>query len=145
MTMTPLIICFFSINEVIYFYVMAFIFSLYLVYIVLPIFYCTAWWPSYTYMYRFFFLTLSCSIISDEIQLPGLHSRTSLLIHSKSNSLYLLTPSSQSIPVPPPPPRQWQLYSPSQRFSFLCKGSFLPYTRFQRYVVSDGISCSLSD
>ena len=25
---------------------------------------CTAWWPSYTYMYTFF-LTLSCSIISD--------------------------------------------------------------------------------
>ena len=26
---------------------------------------CTAWWPSYTYMHRFFFLTLSCSIITD--------------------------------------------------------------------------------
>ena len=25
---------------------------------------CTAWWPSYTYMYTFVFLTLSCSIIS---------------------------------------------------------------------------------
>ena len=28
-------------------------------------FHCTAWWPSYTYMYTFFFLILSCSIISD--------------------------------------------------------------------------------
>ena len=28
-------------------------------------FYCTAWWPSYAYMYTFYFLTLSCSIISD--------------------------------------------------------------------------------
>ena len=27
--------------------------------------YYTAWWPSYTYMYALFFLTLSCSIISD--------------------------------------------------------------------------------
>ena len=29
--------------------------------------------------------------------------RISLLIHSKVNSLHLLTPSSQSIPLPPPP------------------------------------------
>ena len=28
-------------------------------------FQCTGWWPSYTYMYTFFFLTSSCSIISD--------------------------------------------------------------------------------
>ena len=28
-------------------------------------FYCTAWWRSYTYMYTFFFLPLSCSIVSD--------------------------------------------------------------------------------
>ena len=28
-------------------------------------FYCTAWCPSYTYMYTFFFLTLLFSIISD--------------------------------------------------------------------------------
>uniref|UniRef100_A0A8C3X2E3 Abraxas 2, BRISC complex subunit n=1 Tax=Catagonus wagneri TaxID=51154 RepID=A0A8C3X2E3_9CETA len=33
-----------------------------------------------------------------------LYSRISLLIHSKSNSLHLLTPNSQSIPLPPPPP-----------------------------------------
>ena len=30
-----------------------------------------------------FFLTLSCSIISDQTQFPVLHSRISLLIHSK--------------------------------------------------------------
>ena len=28
-------------------------------------FYCTSWWPSYTYMYTFYFLTLSCSIMND--------------------------------------------------------------------------------
>ena len=28
-------------------------------------FYFTTWWPSYIYMHIFFFLTLSCSIISD--------------------------------------------------------------------------------
>ena len=28
-------------------------------------FFCTAWWPSYTYRYTFYFLILSCSIICD--------------------------------------------------------------------------------
>ena len=37
----------------------------------------------------------------------------SLLIHSKSSSLHLVTPSSQSIPLPPPPLGQPQVYSPS--------------------------------
>ena len=41
------------------------IFPLQLVYNVLSIFYYTARWPSHTYIYTFFFLTLSCSIISD--------------------------------------------------------------------------------
>ena len=27
--------------------------------------YCTSWWPSYTHRYTFFFLPLSCSIVSD--------------------------------------------------------------------------------
>uniref|UniRef100_A0A8D0TWN9 Phospholipid-transporting ATPase n=1 Tax=Sus scrofa TaxID=9823 RepID=A0A8D0TWN9_PIG len=56
----------------------------------------------HTYMYTFFFLTLSL-----------LHSRISLLIHSKSNSLPLLTPNSQSIPLPPPSPWQPQVCCPS--------------------------------
>ena len=38
-----------------------------------------------------------------------LYSRTSLLIHSKCISLHLLTPNSQSIPLPPPAPCPWQL------------------------------------
>ena len=37
-----------------------------------------------------------------------LHSRSLLLIHSKCNSLYLLNPNSQSIPLPLPPPRKPQ-------------------------------------
>ena len=65
----------------------------------------------HTYIYTFFFLTLSCSIISDQIQFSVLHSRSSLLIHSKGNSFHLLIPNSQSIPLPPP----WesQVCSPS--------------------------------
>ena len=43
------------------------------------------------------------------------HSRISLPIHCKGNSLHLLTPSSQSIWLPPPPPWQPQVYSPSPR------------------------------
>ena len=40
----------------------------------------------------------SCSVQRDWIWLPVLYSRTRLLIHSKCNSLYLLTPNSLSIP-----------------------------------------------
>ena len=43
-------------------------------------------------------------------------SRISLLIHSKGNSLYLLTPSSPFITLPPPPPWQPQVYSASPWF-----------------------------
>ena len=46
-------------------------------------------------------------------------------------SLHLLTPSSPTIPLPPPPPWQPQVYSASPWFSFLWKGSFVPYIRFQ--------------
>ena len=45
-----------------------------------------------------------------------LYSRISLLIHSKCNSLHLLTPDSQSIPLPPPLPWQLQVLF----FAFLC-------------------------
>ena len=50
-------------------------------------------------IYTFFYLYQLplCSITSDWIQFPVLYSRTSLLIHSKCNSLHLLTPNSQSI------------------------------------------------
>ena len=51
--------------------------------------------------------------LSDQTQFPVLHSRISLLIHSKGNSLYPLTPSSQSLPLPLPPPWQPQVYSPN--------------------------------
>ena len=61
-----------------------------------------------------------------------LYSRISLLIHSKCNSLRLLTPDSKSIPLLPPPPWQPQVCSPSPWVSFLWKGLFVPYIRFQR-------------
>ena len=94
-------------------------------------FHCTAWGPSYTYMYTYFFLTLSCSIIRIQTQFSVLHSRISLLIHSKCSSLHLVTPSTQSIPIPPHPPRQPQVYFPSPGFSFLWKSSFVLCIRFQ--------------
>ena len=43
----------------------------------------------------------SCSSTTDWIEFPVLHSRTSLLIHSKWNSLHLLTPNTPFIPTPP--------------------------------------------
>ena len=88
----------------------------------LSIFYCTNGDSVTHNMYTFFFLTVSCSIISDQIQFPVLYSRISLLSHSEGN-----------IPSPshsPPPPRQPQVCSPCLWFSFLGKGSFVPYIRF---------------
>ena len=38
------------------------------------------------------------------MKVPVLQTGTLLFIHSKCNSLYLLTPKSQSIPLPPPHP-----------------------------------------
>ena len=66
-------------------YIMIFIFFHYSWFTV-SIFCCTARWPSHTYMYTLFFLTLPCSITSDPL-FPVLHSRTPLLIHSKGYSL----------------------------------------------------------
>ena len=65
----------------------------------------------YIYIYMYIdtyipFLTL-CPIIFYPKRLsifPWLLSRTSLLIHSKYNSLHLLTPNSELMPLPPP----WQ-------------------------------------
>ena len=54
-------------------------------------------------MYILFLLFLpSCCITNDWISFPVLYSRTSLLIHSKSNSLHLLTPNFPSILLSPP-------------------------------------------
>ena len=54
------------------------------------------------YIYIFFsYYPPSCSSPRDQIEFPVLHSRTSLLIHSKGNSLYLLNTNSPSIPLPP--------------------------------------------
>ena len=61
-----------------------------------------------------------------------LYRRTSLLIHSKCNSLHLLPLNSQSIPLPPSPSWQSQSILPVHEFiSFLWKGLFVPYIRFQ--------------
>ena len=81
------------------------------------------------------FLTFS-SIRLHHKWLDIVPSRISLLIHSKGNSLYLFTPDSQFIPLPPLPPWQPQLCSPCPWVSFLWKGLFVKYIRFQIYVIS---------
>ena len=65
------------------------------------VFYCTAWWPSYTYMQTFFFLPLSCSIISDQTEFSGLHSRISLIIHSFTVPGKLTWPQKLTGDLPP--------------------------------------------
>jgi len=54
----------------------------------------------------------------DRVPSATLHSRISLLIHSKGNSLHPLTPKSQSIPLPPSAPWQPQVCSPCPWFFF---------------------------
>ena len=51
----------------------------------------------------------------------------------------------QALHPSPPPPWQPQVCSPSPRFSFLWKGSFVPFVRLQMEVISYVICLSLSD
>ena len=56
---------------------------------------------SYTYIHSLSYIP-SRSIPRDRMYFPMLYSRTSLLIHSKCNSLYLLTPKLPIHPTPSP-------------------------------------------
>ena len=59
-------------------------------------------WPSYMYVYTLFLMVFH-HVLSQEARYSSLwYSRTSLLIHSKCNSLHLLAPNSPSIPLPSP-------------------------------------------
>ena len=66
------------------------------------------------HIYTFFspYYLSSCFMQSDWIQFPVLYSRTSFLIYSKYNRLHLLTPNSQSIPLPTLSLWQPQVWSP---------------------------------
>ena len=54
----------------------------------------------YTHTFLFSYYVPSCSVTRDWIWFSVLYRRTSLLIHSKCNSLLLLTSNSQSVPFP---------------------------------------------
>ena len=56
---------------------------------------------------------------------PCAIQQISLLIHSKCNSLHLLTPNSQSIPLPLPPPWQLQVCSPCPWVCFCSVDKFI--------------------
>ena len=80
---------------------------------------CTAKWPSYTYTYTPFVILSSITFYYKWLDIvPVLYSRTSLLIHSKCHSLHLLTPNSQSSPLPPPSAWQPQICSPCMWICF---------------------------
>ena len=57
----------------------------------------------YIYIFLLLYYLPPWSISRDWIQFPMLYSRTSLLNHSKCNSLHLLTPNSPPIPPLPLP------------------------------------------
>ena len=74
------------------------------------------------------FLTLSIMFHHNYwTQFPVLQHRISLVIHSKWNSLHLLTPNSKSIPHPPLPwqPQLYSVLCVHEFFSFLQIGSFI--------------------
>ena len=72
----------------------------------------------------------SCSILSEQIQFPLLCSRISLLKHSKCNSLHLLTPNSQSLPLLSLPlGNHKSVLHVCEFVSFLQIGSFMLYIR----------------
>ena len=119
------------------------IFEIFVFYIILDLqssidFYCTAKSPSHTYIYKSIFLKLS-SIMSPHKWLAivpcAIQQNLIWLIHSKCNCLRLLTPNSQSIPLPPSPPRQPQVYFPSPWvcFFFSCGKAHLWYLLESRY------------
>ena len=125
-------------GSVFFFFPKTFIFSIIVDWQCSVHFCCTAKWPSHVCVYTHTYIYIHthtciythihpCShIILHHVPsqmtgytFPGLYSRISLPIHSKGTSLHLLTPDSQSIPLPPPPPWQPQVYSPCPWVSFL--------------------------
>ena len=100
-----------------------------------PLFFYHSWFIVFCQfrLYSKVTLTLSLTIFHHKWLdiVPCAIQQILLFIHSKCDNLHLLTPSSQNIPLPPHPPRQPQVCSPSPWVSFLWKGSFVPYIRFQ--------------
>ena len=68
-------------------------------------------------------------IQGDRIQSLVLYSRTLLFIHSKCNSLHLLTPNSQSVPLPPPLPfgNHKSVLSTTEYYSAIKKSEIMPF------------------
>ena len=100
----------------------------------------------YKYIYILFFshYRLSCSITNTWLQFPVLYSRISLLIYSKCNSLHLLAPDSQSIPILPLPLGNHRSVLYAQVFLF-CRQVHLCHVLDSIYVISYGICLYISD
>ena len=76
----------------------------------------------------FFFIFFSFAVYPRRLEIVpcAIYSSTSLLIHSKCNSLHLLLPNSLSIPLPPSSPLiTTSLFSTSVSVSVLQIGSFV--------------------
>ena len=100
-----------------------------------------------SYIYTFFKCFFpSWSMPGDWIQFTELYSRTLLFIHSKCNSLHLLTLNSQSIPPPSPLllGKHTSVLYVHESVSSLQIGSFGPYFRFHTEVISYGICLFLT-
>ena len=80
---------------------------------------------SYIYIHSLFHIIFHHVPSRDWTKFLVLCSRTSLSIHSKYNSLHLLTLNSQSIPLPPPPPWQPHVCWPFLRVCFCSVDRFI--------------------
>ena len=90
---------------------------------------CAAKRPSYTYIYTLFFSQYppSCSITSDQIYSSLCYKAGSHCPFTPNASFHLLTPDSQSIPLPPPSKHKSVLHV-YDLFCFVDR-SFVPYFR----------------
>ena len=101
---------------------------------------------SHTHTHTFFFSDYlpSCSITSDWVQFPVLYSRIPFPIHPKCNTVHLLTPDSQSIPLLPQSPANTSL-SPHVHDLFLfCRQIICGVSLLENFFYSRTTSLSLS-
>ena len=103
-------------------------------------FYYTAKWPIYSFL-TLFSIRFHCKWL--DIVPNAIYIRTSLLIHSKCNSLHLSTLDTQSIPLPPLPLGNHKSVLHVHHFCS-CGKVHLCHILDCRYVLSYGICLSLS-
>ena len=114
-------------------------------YSVLSVFYCTAWWPSYTYMHTFFFFHIIMLHHKWLDTVPRATQQDLIAYQFQRQYATTKTPKFPIHPIPSPSPLATTgLFSKFMIF-FSLKGSFVLYIRFQIQEISYGTCFSISD